>query len=60
MNQSQNWYIIKTEEGNCQVIALDDDKVPTAEQYWGPFSSQEQAIASRVGLIRSGKCKPFT
>ncbi|MEL6352868.1 MAG: hypothetical protein AAFR58_14000 [Cyanobacteria bacterium J06627_28] len=25
---------------------------------WGPFKTQNQAIAKRIGLIRSGKCKP--
>lgn len=25
---------------------------------WGPFETQNQAIAKRIGLIRSGKCKP--
>ncbi|MGB3493376.1 MAG: hypothetical protein WBA57_11645 [Elainellaceae cyanobacterium] len=27
-------------------------------QMWGPFDSQGEAIARRVGLIRSGRCKP--
>ncbi|NJR66887.1 MAG: DDE transposase family protein [Leptolyngbyaceae cyanobacterium CRU_2_3] len=26
---------------------------------WGPFASQGEAIARRVGLIRSGKCQPL-
>jgi len=25
---------------------------------WGPFETQNQAIAKRVGLIRAGKCQP--
>jgi hypothetical protein len=25
---------------------------------WGPFDSQQEAIARRVGLIRAGKCQP--
>ena len=25
---------------------------------WGPFKTQNQAIAKRVGLIRAGKCQP--
>lgn len=25
---------------------------------WGPFKSQNQAIAKRIGLIRAGKCQP--
>ncbi|MGB3789582.1 MAG: hypothetical protein WA949_16345 [Phormidesmis sp.] len=27
-------------------------------QQWGPFATQNQAIAKRVGLIRAGKCRP--
>ena len=27
-------------------------------QQWGPFETQGQAIAKRVGLIRAGKCQP--
>ncbi|MEM8503438.1 MAG: DDE transposase family protein [Cyanobacteria bacterium P01_D01_bin.1] len=26
--------------------------------HWGPFETQNQAIAKRVGLIRAGKCQP--
>ncbi len=26
---------------------------------WGPFESQGEAIARRVGLIRAGKCQPL-
>ncbi len=25
---------------------------------WGPFKTQNQAIAKRIGLIRAGKCQP--
>ena len=25
---------------------------------WGPFETQNQAIAKRIGLIRAGKCQP--
>jgi hypothetical protein len=27
-------------------------------EQWGPFESADEAIARRVGLIRSGKCQP--
>ena len=27
-------------------------------QKWGPFETQNQAIAKRIGLIRAGKCQP--
>ncbi|MBG1240091.1 transposase [Nostoc sp. NZL] len=60
MNESQTWYIVKYSAGNCEIFASDkvaDDDLETIEQ-WGPFSSQGEAIARRVGLIRSGKCQP--
>ena len=60
MGNSQTWYIVKRSVGNCEIIASDqvgDDNLEIVEQ-WGPFSSQEEAIARRVGLIRAGKCKP--
>ena len=60
MNDSQTWYIVKRSGGNCEIIPSDqvgDDNLEIIEQ-WGPFSSQEEAIARRVGLIRAGKCQP--
>ncbi len=60
MNDSQTWYIVKLSVGNCEIIPSDqvgDDNLEIIEQ-WGPFSSQEEAIARRVGLIRAGKCQP--
>ncbi|HEY9630251.1 MAG TPA: DDE transposase family protein [Coleofasciculaceae cyanobacterium] len=32
---------------------------PPKKERWGPFASQGEAIARRVGLIRSGKCQPL-
>ncbi|MHC5770337.1 MAG: DDE transposase family protein [Nostoc sp.] len=61
MNNSQTWYIVKRSIGSCEIIPSDqvaDDNLEIIEQ-WGPFSSQEEAIARRVGLIRAGKCKPI-
>ncbi|MEH2270353.1 MAG: DDE transposase family protein [Nostoc sp.] len=60
MNESQTWYIVKRSVGNCEIIPSEqvgDDNLEIIEQ-WGPFSSQEEAIARRVGLIRAGKCQP--
>ena len=60
MNNSQTWYIVKRSAGNCEIIAsgqVGDDNLEIIEQ-WGPFNSQEEAIARRVGLIRAGKCQP--
>jgi hypothetical protein len=60
MNNTQTWYIVKRPAGNCEIVTsikVGDDNVEIIEQ-WGPFSSQEEAIARRVGLIRAGKCQP--
>ncbi|MEH2013884.1 DDE transposase family protein [Nostoc sp.] len=60
MNDSQTWYIVKRSVGNCEILPSDkfgNDNLEIIEQ-WGPFSSQEEAIARRVGLIRAGKCQP--
>ncbi|MEH1827549.1 MAG: DDE transposase family protein [Nostoc sp.] len=60
MNKSQSWYIVKRSGGNCEIISSDqvgDGNLEIIEQ-WGPFSSPEEAIARRVGLIRAGKCQP--
>ncbi|MGK7949075.1 MAG: hypothetical protein AB4368_09790 [Xenococcaceae cyanobacterium] len=57
MNNSQTWYIIRAEDKTCEIITVNQEP-PEATDSWGPFSSQAEAIAKRVGLIRSGKCKP--
>lgn len=61
MNSSQTWYIVKRPAGNCEIVAASqttDEKDPSVEESWGPFASQDEAFARRVGLIRSGKCQP--
>jgi hypothetical protein len=60
MSDTQTWYIVKRNTGNCEVLssqATEDDKEITEK--WGPFESQQEAIARRVGLIRAGKCQPM-
>lgn len=56
------WYVLKTETGQCQIIPGSQmeamEQAPNTQR-WGPFTSQGEAIARRVGLIRSGKCQPF-
>ncbi len=60
MDNSEKWYIVKRSAGNCEIVSShqigEDD--PDIIQQWGPYSSQEEAIACRVGLIRTGKCQP--
>ncbi len=54
------WYIVKRSVGNCEIISHE----PTPDEHgeitaqWGPFESESEAIARRVGLIRAGKCQP--
>lgn len=71
MDTSENWYVIRTDSGQCAIahangsdkgslLTPDNQPVqvhPDTEQ-WGPFNSQAEAIARRVGLIRAGKCMP--
>jgi hypothetical protein len=61
-NADETWYVVKQPDGHCAVTA----QPPAAPQasnpdnlmVWGPFASQSEAIARRVGLIRAGKCQP--
>lgn len=61
MTTSQIWYIVKRQEGKCEILSSEqvegEDKSAFVER-WGPFDSQAEAIARRVGLIRAGKCQP--
>lgn len=57
MNSPQTWYIIQQENQTCEIIAVAKEP-PFVKFSWGPFNSQADAIAKRVGLIRAGKCKP--
>jgi hypothetical protein len=63
MTDTQNWYIVKHSAGNCEIVPISqledngDDK-PEIVEKWGPFTSKQDAIARRVGLIRAGKCQP--
>ncbi|NMG11407.1 transposase [Brasilonema sp. UFV-L1] len=61
MSNTQHWFIVKLSTGNCEIIPSDEvteENDPEIIEQWGPFTSQGEAIARRVGLIRSGKCQP--
>jgi hypothetical protein len=61
MENTQTWHIVKQTAGNCKIIPsseVEDDNSGTVEK-WGPFDSEGEAIARRVGLIRAGKCQPL-
>jgi hypothetical protein len=62
---TQTWYIIKQPQGTCEIvpseqITEDNQEINNPEiiEKWGPFVSQGDAIARRIGLIRAGKCQP--
>ncbi len=59
-DSSNQWYIVQTEAGQCEICPA--AQLPPEEsrpgKTWGPFESQGDAIARRVGLIRAGQCKP--
>jgi hypothetical protein len=60
MDNAQKWYIVKLAIGNCEIVPSHqiEEENPEILEQWGPYSSQEEAIARRIGLIRSGKCQP--
>ncbi|MEL6158344.1 MAG: DDE transposase family protein [Cyanobacteria bacterium J06623_5] len=69
MKEKESWFIVKQPSGQCAIcsaqsleeqnIASKDEKAGNADiEQWGPFETQNQAIAKRVGLIRAGKCQP--
>lgn len=62
MNTAHTWYIVKRPAGHCEVISSNqttEENDPSVQERWGPFSSQDEAFARRVGLIRAGKCQPI-
>jgi hypothetical protein len=72
MTNSEAWYVVKQPDGHCEIVRLDAgqtlpsitqadqaDQTTAEPEHWGPFDSQGQAIARRVGLIRAGKCQPL-
>jgi hypothetical protein len=59
MSEANTWYIVKQADGRCTIVTAAELAAGTAESdQWGPFASEGEAIARRVGLIRAGKCQP--
>ena len=74
MSDIETWYVVKQRNGQCSILLDSDVEVPQVEplqvellqkgnepsslERWGPYASQQEAIARRVGLIRAGKCQP--
>ncbi|MBD2076490.1 hypothetical protein H6F86_21905 [Phormidium sp. FACHB-592] len=58
------WYVVKQADGQCAIVPASQmenqqGSDPTSTlQRWGPYDSQQSAIAHRIGLIRAGKCQP--
>lgn len=59
-SQTEGWLIVQAEAGYCEVVPLDQVNHQQREhaKTWGPYESQAEAMAKRVGLIRAGQCKP--
>ncbi len=58
MTNTQSWYIVKQKNGQCKIVPSTQLQGEEDSERWGPFSSQQDAIARRIGLIRAGKCQP--
>ena len=58
MSDTENWYIVKQKNGQCEIVPSTQLKGEETSERWGPFSSPQDAIARRIGLIRAGKCQP--
>ena len=56
METISHWYIVKLPDDTCEIIQSPEK--PQNETYWGSYTTFEEAIAKRVGLIRANKCKP--
>ena len=53
------WHVIRQASGQCDICRQTDlDQRLDNPKTWGPFASQADAMAKRVGLIRAGKCLP--
>ncbi|PSB23801.1 hypothetical protein [Stenomitos frigidus] len=68
-SKTEAWYIVKQDNGQCSIVPGSEAESPKPEpqpeieeppalERWGPYASQSEAIARRVGLIRAGKCQP--
>lgn len=60
-NETEGWYVVETSEGTCEILPagkISREQLQAKLPVWGPFASQGEAIARRVGLIRAGKCNP--
>lgn len=58
MTTTQKWYIVKDQNSHCHIVPQNKDESFDPALSWGPFTTKEEALSKRVGLIRAGKCQP--
>ncbi len=58
MAKAEAWYVVKQTNGQCAIVSKAADAPVGDGQEWGPYATQQEAIARRIGLIRAGKCQP--
>jgi hypothetical protein len=61
LERNEGWYVVQSEAGTCEVLSAENvsrEQLQDQRPIWGPYATQAEAIARRVGLIRSGKCDP--
>ncbi|PZO44530.1 MAG: DDE transposase family protein [Pseudanabaena frigida] len=59
---SEQWFICKRDTGICEIVKIaskEEKEIADSVETWGGFTSQGEAIAKRIGLIRAGKCQPL-
>jgi chaperone required for assembly of F1-ATPase len=59
MSESQNWYVVKENSKTCQILTASELDTTSQAEKWGPYETEGEAIAKRVGLIRARKCQPM-
>ena len=58
MSEPTNWYVVKEGSETCQILTAPELSTTSHAEKWGPYATEGEAIAKRVGLIRAGKCQP--
>ncbi|MBF2087455.1 MAG: DDE transposase family protein [Synechococcales cyanobacterium K44_A2020_017] len=61
-SQPDTWYIVQQSDGQCDITHTQPEdsssQASPKPKQWGPYASQAEAIAHRIGLIRAGHCRP--
>ncbi len=59
--RNEGWYVVQSDAESCEVLSAESvsrEQLQDRRPMWGPYATQAEAIARRVGLIRSGKYNP--